>query len=221
MNPTSYISCAPFSPIAAFGLRLDISDSDNYYETIPLPFEFPWPGNGTYSEVIITTNGQVFLGSRVPSDMSHGAPIEAGGLISEALIAVGSTDFNPASDSSTGAIYVAWSEASFVISYEGIAHFVHDELTSPEDILDCQVALFADGRVEMRWGKGRLPQGAQGVLFVAGIEDDQVDLIAPAMGFPFGEGGFGGGVASSWPRNQCRAYVPVGDTFLQGGYEQP
>ena len=87
-----------------------------------------------------------------------------------------------------------------MVAAEGVPHF--GEL--PENGLNFQVALHPGGAIEIRWGDGNPPTYA--ASGAAGIEDDVAEVAVPATRFPFGNETFGG-VAETFPSNQCRIFI--------------
>ena len=167
-------------------------------QSVNLPFVFKWRGQVNHTQVVVNSNGAVF-----PSGDQSGAqayelhPVELGGSYSIPRIAVWQQDLNP---SASGKIYVANVDGVFVISWEGVPHI---NAWFYEDGLNFQVALHAGGNIEIRWGDGNPIEDVSGA---AGIEDDAAGVAVPATRFSFGDE-TSGGVAASFPSNQCRAFA--------------
>ena len=124
--------------------------------------------------------------------------VELGGIYSIPRIAVWQQDLDPRI---AGNIYVANMDGVSVISWEGVPQYGR----LPENGVNFQVALHPDGNIEMRWDDGNPPTDfyARGA---SGIEDDAAGVVVPTSRFPFGNE-TNGGVAASFPSNQCRTFV--------------
>ena len=178
-------------------MLFDISNTDDGTESVTLPFLFQWRGQVNYTQVLVDSNGAVFPGGdRSDAESYQLHPVELGGSYSVPRIAVWQQDLDP---SIAGNIYVAIVDGVFVISWEGVPHI--DGL--PDNGLNFQVALHAGGNIEIRWGDGNPNEDVSGA---AGIEDDAAGVAVPATRFSFGDE-TNGGVAASFPSNQCRAFA--------------
>jgi hypothetical protein len=203
LHPTTFQSCAAFSPVALFGSQLSISDFDDGKESVALPFAFGWRGEVEYQNITVDMNGAVFFGYEASSYMGCcGAfPVELSGMYPIPRIAVAQVDLNP---SIAGMIFVATVGNAFVVSWEGVPAF-----SAPADSQvrrNFQVALYSNGDIELRWG---MVDNFSPIA--AGLEDNVALVAVPASGFPFGAGG----VSSEWPTNQCRRFSAVGGTYVE------
>lgn len=150
--------CSPFSPIASMGTQLSLSDKDDGVELVDLPFVFMWPGFLKPTRISVTTNGVVFLVTGIfPFGTVDGccdpSPIDLGGVphFGDPRIAVAHARLDARIN---GSIYASEiSSGAFVVSWEGVP-FRGD---GPENGLNFQVLLYANGKVEMRWG-GKVPR---------------------------------------------------------------
>lgn len=102
--------------------------------------------------------------------------------------------------------YITTVGDAFVISFEGAEFYSYQSITQN---LNFQVALYASGNVEMRWGDSSIDSL---VTIAAGLEDGP--LATPATGAPFDD--FGVTEGASWPTNQCRMF----ETTPDGNYTE-
>jgi hypothetical protein len=150
-SPSDAPNCLPFSSIVSFGSQLGISEEDEGIELVALPFLFDWRGTGDngYNNVVVVSNGVVYLGTDTyfSTGCCEAFPIAADDIQAVPRIAVAQGDWNPAL---TGAIYTAMVGEAFVISWEGVPEYAGiSELP-----FNFQVALYANGVIELRWGEG-------------------------------------------------------------------
>lgn len=210
--PTIDSACMPFSPIAENGTSIfPFTECDESLIGVPLPFAFKWRGedSGTeFTTVTVSPNGVVFLGDSADCPVwcqydlvSCCEAFPIGELSPSGIARIALAQHNL-----KGQAYYASVGDAFIISFEGVgfANF-QDELN-----LFFQVALYADGRVELRWGSGffRLHQSV-----AAGLEDE--DLAVPVTGWPFESAGVTA-IGGNWPTGQCRLFVPaVGGDYTE------
>lgn len=202
-------ACSPFSPIALDGTRLSIPNEENGTVLVELPFEFPWQcGCGLpFKQVRVTNNGVLFLLYSFDSTHPFTAfpfPIDTYTPF-EARIAVAQTHL----DATTGgSVYTAQvDDAYMVVSWEGVP-FIGD---GPENGLNFQVVLYANGDVEMRWGEGT-PKGLPSFPFrIAAGLDGILGTVFNFAGTPVTGSPFDGlsGLSDDWPLHQCRMFVPA------------
>jgi hypothetical protein len=209
--PTTDRACMAFSPVAENGTSI-FPDTvcDESLIAVALPFDFKWRGEDAETEfatVTVSPNGVIFLGDAAD------CPVWCQYDIVSCCTAFPIGELSPsgiprialAQHNLKGQAYYASVGDAFIISFEevGFASF-ENELN-----LFFQVALYADGRVELRWGSGffRLHQSV-----AAGLED--LDLTVPATGWPFESAGVT--ALGSWPTGQCRLFAPaVGGNYTE------
>jgi hypothetical protein len=167
-----------FTPIAAIGTYIFASVSLGLF-TVPLLFPFKWHGlDDEYSAVSVTPNGAIFLGN--PADCPVWCQYDLVKCCESFPIGELSSSRIPrialAQQELEGTAYYATIGDTFVISFENARFFAQVEGSD----LNFQVALYADGRVELRWGEGSITDSGS---IASGLED--FDLAVPATGAPF------------------------------------
>lgn len=172
-------------------------------DTYLLPFPFKWRGlELEYSAVTVSPNGAIFLGDPMDCqpwcqhhivECCEAFPIGdlSGSRIPRIALAQQTLE---------GSAYVVTIGDAFVISFEGVAFYQQGK-----GDLNFQVALYADGRVELRWGEGSLTGSSS---IASGLED--FDLAVPTTGGPFEAAGVAT-LEGGWPTNQCLMFVPAAD----------
>jgi len=201
----SLVPCRQFSSLAVVGTALLISDEDDGLEIVRLPFEFSWRGLPAlnFTHVTVTSNGVMFVGNSTSNGCCSPDAIALDGPYQEEKrIAIAQTDLNPASK---GTIYTGVLGDAIVVSWEGVPRFRPH--LSTEFGLYFQISLRSCGEIELRWGEGDADPRDQ---FAAGIQDAEAGIAVPVTGDPFLEN-LGRTREGTWPRDQCRKFVPDAD----------
>lgn len=246
LSPTS--SCiqtradSPFEPIANTGEKLSISRFDDDFETILLPFAFPWLTDAAVREITVTTNGQINIDDNEESCCLEAVPLTPAFVTVDVAerIAIAQSDLDPSS--SRDAIWYLIKPASVIISFEGVRFwssendespyygnddditYYDDDITYYDDdipyydddeddaeddaeeddptgpgFINAQVELYADGAIELRFGKGYM----DGVTMASGVQSQSQGIYLPADSIA----NYTDGVTASWPENEGVRFV--------------
>jgi hypothetical protein len=183
---TSASVVPPTSPPLTTAAGAPLGD-DARTAPLSLGFAFPYPGGST-SSIVVTTNGNIFLdpansGAQVTTFSAFGV---AGFLRGQPQIAPLWSDLDP---SSGGGVHLevdlgAPVPVAYVTWYQVPTWLV------PGSSNTVQVAMFADGRVEFRYGACDLPNVESIVGFTPGwsTHDPGTRDLASALPFTTGDG---------------------------------
>ena len=229
-SPTDFPSDAPsascpasWTPLAGAtnAIKLaNISECDDCVEEVDLGFNFKWlGGTSTISKVHVSSNGQILIN---PGDDDTSWYRQEIGDNDKPRIAVAQEDMDSRTfrGNNGGNVYLKTFPGFAIISFEMIRFFPYKGRG-----INAQAHLFADGRVNICYGTGRIDySGGDDDCFsdsiAAGIEGGENDdvyagsegaVVAPLPGNPFNSRG----VATVWPTaNSCYCFSPSTKTWF-------
>jgi hypothetical protein len=195
-----------------------MSNCDDCFEEVTLPFGFPWLGGPEQTSMIISSNGFVYFvdGNECRTNTRssfccNNIPIRSFTEIQRRSlqprrISLIQEDINPLE---TGNVYTLNTGSSFIVSFEDVNFF---STSSSSDIrVNAQLELWPNGDVELRWGDGSLTASVDSTVFqetiVAGLEDHLVlscdgegTVAVPAPNAAFDSDGI---ARTAYPSNEC------------------
>lgn len=178
--------CSLFTPISDLGSTSRLGLQSDGTKLIKLPFPFKWEGDKEYYEQIIVDNtGGISVGDG--SDDCKRRIVSAYLFDKKGY---------------RGSIYKSSNNKDYIlISWEDVIPL--DDINSSFRV-NFQVVLYADGRIEMRWGTGFYPTSHQMAAFLYGDCPSRLEraFLGPGR-TEFGE----------WPTDQCRMFLPDASGF--------
>lgn len=184
-------SCFPFTPISSSGNLLTSYDEEGE-KLVTLPFSFDFNNEGkNYTTMMVGQSGRIRMGNDSKS------------CFSAAIIAARSFTIQHGKDFS-GPIYTLYMNDSFVISWEGVIPLGGSE---GNHVVNFQVVLYANGKIEFRWGDGTYPVTHRPLATIA---NTCTQTYANPSGYPFvvPYGPVMFPEYGEWPENQCRLFEP-------------
>ena len=178
-----------------------ISTCDDCEQAIQLPVVFHWLGEYSFSEISVSSNGQIQIS---PTDCPLGCAVTidvaAGDLDPSALRngTIWYVDIPPGpnqNQSNTGSL----ENHSVAILWENIPFYL-----SPSSAISAKAQIFVNGTVELCWGNG---VGIQGKSISAGITDSKQGISIPASGNPFDLSGRT--LPGTYPENFCQRFEVI------------
>jgi hypothetical protein len=207
--PTYASACEPFSLIGSVGTAIfQFDHCDEALVNVVLSFPFKWRGQEVeYTSITVSPNGVIFLGDAADcpdwcqyDKVSCCDAFPIGELSGSRITRIALAQHNLRGN----AYYYTSIREAFVISFEGVDFYLAENGLN----LYFQAALYADGRIGIRWGPAGSPRYYHESV-AAGLED--FDLVVPgATGEPFDTHG-ATALGGTWPTDQCRMCVPTAD----------
>lgn len=209
---TSTSNCGSFTSIASTGTQLGMSNCDDCYEEVTLPFGFPWLGGPEQTSMIISSNGFVYFvdGNECRTNTRRSFCCSALPITSftetqrksyqPRRISLIQEDINPLE---TGEVYTLDTGSSFIVSFEDVNFYPN----SSDIRVNAQLELWPNGDVELRWGDGSLTASGVQEKIAAGLEDHLVlscdgegTVAVPAPNAAFDSNGI---AWTAYPSNEC------------------
>mmetsp|Transcript_30306 Transcript_30306/g.46268 ORF Transcript_30306/g.46268 Transcript_30306/m.46268 type:complete len:1197 (+) Transcript_30306:126-3716(+) len=194
--------CSAFTPISSRGSLLPY-DNGSAVVDLPFPFTFNVNGGEEYSNVtVLRDKGELRMGSDKNHLMCGRVIIAAQFLKDEMKAKVSYTG---------GSLFTAYDdkERSFTVSWENVSFGAPSNYN-----WNFQIVLFADGRIEVRWGDGIYPSIYQLLSLVAvpcqnhffPMNAEPFLTSKPSKSNRLTEYGI-------WPSNQCALFSPKDEGY--------